>query len=99
MPALDSPRCRGWTRLAALLAVAAVAIAATGCGSNEVNGTIPTDQADPLLADLDAVQRDADAGNCEAAAASADRFVTTVNSLPANRGSSSRTPSATRAPI
>jgi hypothetical protein len=76
----------GWKRLSALLAVAAVATAATGCGSNEINGTIPTDQAAVLNDDLDAVQNAVAADRCAEATAAADRFVATVNSLPADAG-------------
>ncbi len=76
----------GWKRLSALLAVAAMATAVTGCGSNEIKGTIPTDQAAALNNDLDDVQSAVAAGRCDNATAAADRFVATVNLLPPASG-------------
>ena len=77
-----SPR----TRLAVVLALAAAVAGATGCGSNEINGQLTPDQASALIADLDAVQSAAEAGQCGSAASGADRFVLEVNNLPEEAG-------------
>jgi hypothetical protein len=74
------------TRLAALLALAASVAALGGCGSSDVEGTIPASDAAQLNADLDAVEAASASQDCEAAAARVQEFVTHVNALPATAG-------------
>jgi hypothetical protein len=74
------------TRLAALLAIAALIAAVSGCGSNDVNGTLTADQALQLNADLDAVARATGGGQCASAEAKVSDYVDHVNALPATAG-------------
>ena len=61
----------------------ACALAATiaGCGGGD-DGTIPSDKSDELLTQLDAIQNDVEAGNCEVAQEHATAFANSVSQLP-----------------
>ena len=78
------------TRLAAMrgrrhicLLVCGFALALAGCGSDE-EGTIPPNDADNLLNQVEAVQTAVNEGNCELAADHAQELITTVNNLPSD---------------
>jgi hypothetical protein len=73
-------------RLSALFALAALVAAISGCGSDDVSGTIPQDDAQQLIADLNAVEAAAASQNCATAEARAQEFVEHVNELPAPSG-------------
>jgi hypothetical protein len=76
------PRLAAMRRKTSLLAcIAALAIA--GCGSSD-GGTIPPDDANNLLNQLEAVQSDVRAGDCENAQQHAQEFVAGVNALPSD---------------
>ena len=68
-------------RIACAAAVAACAVALAACGGGD-EGTIPRDQGETLLAQLDAIQQSTENLQCDAAQATADEFVATVNALP-----------------
>jgi hypothetical protein len=85
---------RGTTRLAAmpgkhglraLLALAAAAVALSGCGSDEISGEIPAGNAADLEFALGQVRvaTEQTPPNCPTAVAQADEFVEHVNQLPA----------------
>jgi hypothetical protein len=57
-----------------------------GCGSNDLNGTIPQPNADTLRADLAQVQEAAARGDCATARSNAEQFKLDVNVLPATAG-------------
>jgi hypothetical protein len=73
-------------RLAVLIAIAALAAAVAGCGSDEIEGTIPQSNAEELTAELDAIEDASAAGRCDAAKARAQAFLVDVNELPATSG-------------
>ena len=70
---------RGRTPKTLLACVLAIAIA--GCGGND-EGTIPSDQADQLLTQLDAMQNDIETGNCALIDDHAKSFAIRVSQLP-----------------
>jgi hypothetical protein len=81
-------RTKAITRLAAMprrtrisLLSCVLALALTGCGSND-DGTIPPDDAENLLNQLAAVEQDVDEGNCDFAQQHAQEFVSSVGALP-----------------
>jgi len=76
----------GMTRVAALLAVVASVAAIAGCGSNDVNGTIPQANADQMVSELDAVETSLASGDCAGAQAHAQDFLDHVNLLPETAG-------------
>ena len=85
---MDSSPRNPVTRLAAMrgrhvicLLVCGFALALAGCGSDE-DGTIPPDDADNLLNQVEAVQSAVEEGNCELAEDHAAELITTVNNLP-----------------
>ena len=67
--------------LSATLASVAVGLALAGCGDDDVGKPIPRATAQELLADLDAVQEDMDAGNCEEALAAIGDIRNDVDAL------------------
>jgi hypothetical protein len=69
-----------------LLALLFVLAALSGCGSDEIDGEIPPDNATELNAALDAVRTATESSppNCEDAALGAEQFVDAVNALPAD---------------
>lgn len=73
-------------RLAVLVAIAAIAAALAGCGSDEIKGTIPQSNAAQLTDELDAIEAASAEGRCEVARASAQAFLVDVNELPATSG-------------
>jgi hypothetical protein len=73
-------------RLAVLIAIAAIAAAGAGCGSDEIKGTIPQPNAEQLTRELDAVEVASGRGHCAAATAGAQQFLQDVNELPATSG-------------
>jgi hypothetical protein len=73
-------------RLAVLIAIAAIAAALTGCGSDEIKGTLTAEQAGRLNTDLNAVQQASDAGDCTTANSAIRRFRTDVFELPSEAG-------------
>lgn len=73
----------GTIRLGALLALLAVAVALSGCGSDEVSGEIPADRAPALTAALDGVSRTIET-DCDQAQVHAQDFIDAVNDLPAD---------------
>jgi hypothetical protein len=75
------------TRVAALLALAASVAAIAGCGSNDINGTIPQANADQMVAELDAVETSLASGDCSGAQARVQGFLNQVDLLPSTAGS------------
>ncbi len=69
-------------RLQMTLLAGVCALTLGACGSDEA-GTIPKENSSSLVATLDAIQGEVDAGNCELAGESAQAFVDGVNLLPA----------------
>ncbi|MEK6326611.1 MAG: hypothetical protein AABM66_03670 [Actinomycetota bacterium] len=76
----------GTKRLGALLALVAAVVAVSGCGSDEISGEIPTENATRLNAALAGVRTAVDSGptGCQQAADQTDLFVYEVNRLPAD---------------
>jgi hypothetical protein len=76
----------GTNRLPPLLALLFVLAALSGCGSDEIDGEIPPDNATELNAALDAVRTATESRppDCEDAALGAEQFVDAVNRLPAD---------------
>jgi hypothetical protein len=76
----------GTNRLPPLLALLFVLAALSGCGSDEISGEIPPDNATELNAALDAVRiaTESSPPDCEGAALGAKQFVDAVNGLPAD---------------
>jgi hypothetical protein len=72
--------------LRALLALSAIAVALSGCGSDEISGEIPAQNAEDLNAALAGVSNAVASQDCETAASQADEFVDQVNVLPADAG-------------
>jgi hypothetical protein len=68
-------------RVTCASAVAACALLLAACGGED-EGTIPKEQGATLLAQLDAIESSVEAGDCDAAQATADEFAATVNALP-----------------
>ena len=77
----------GMTRVAALLALAASVAAIAGCGSNDINGTIPQANADQMVAELDGVETLLASGDCSGAQARVQDFLDQVDLLPSTAGS------------
>jgi hypothetical protein len=77
----------GMTRVAALLALAASVAAIAGCGSNDINGTIPQANADQMVAELDGVETLLASGDCSGAQARVKDFLDQVDLLPSTAGS------------
>src|SRR5436190_3007686 len=73
----------GTNRLPALLALVATVAAVSGCGSNDISGEIPPDQASQLSGSLGAVENAIASGDCATASDEASAFVSGVNELPA----------------
>lgn len=73
-------------RLAVLIAIAAIAAAVAGCGSDEVKGTLTAEQAAQLSTDLDAVQQATDGNDCSTAAFAVRQFRADVFGLPSETG-------------
>ncbi len=78
-------------RLAVLIAIAAIAAAVAGCGSDEIKGTLTADQAAELNADLEAVQQAADANDCLTAGSKVRQFRARVFELPSGAGADLKT--------
>jgi hypothetical protein len=76
----------GTNRLRALLALLAAVAALSGCGSDEISGEIPPDNAARLNAALGGVSSAVASQNCEEALSQADQFVAEVNDLPIEAG-------------
>jgi hypothetical protein len=81
----------GTNTLRALLALFAVTAALSGCGSDEINGEIPPDNATRLKDALDGVRSEIESSDCDAAASRADRFIDEVNLLPLDAGEELKT--------
>jgi hypothetical protein len=77
----------GMTRVAGLLALAASVAAIAGCGSNDINGTIPQANADQMVAELDGVETLLASGDCSGAQARVQDFLDQVDLLPSTAGS------------
>lgn len=73
-------------RLAVLIAIAAIAAAGAGCGSDEIKGTLTADQAAQLTTDVDAVQQAATANDCRTATSAVRQFREDVFELPSEAG-------------
>jgi hypothetical protein len=73
-------------RLAALITIAVIGAAVAGCGSNEIDGTIPPADADQLVDDLDAIEAATADNDCVSAEARAEEFRQHVDELPATSG-------------
>jgi hypothetical protein len=91
---------RGATRLAAmpgtntlraLLALIAATAALSGCGSDEISGEIPAENAGELKAALAGVRSEIESSDCDAAASRADQFIDEVNLLPLDAGEELKT--------
>jgi hypothetical protein len=65
----------------AFLASLTLAAGLAGCGDDDVGEPIPNAKAQALLADLDAVQQDMDAGNCDEALAAIGEIRNEVDTL------------------
>ncbi len=74
---------RGTAALPALLAILAAVVALSACGSDEIGGQIPAQNAADLKASLSQVRDDIEAGDCDSASSGAQSFVDGVNALPA----------------
>ncbi len=59
-----------------------IALAACGSGGDDVESTIPQDAGAEILAQLDQIEAEVEAGECEAAQATADELNTRIESLP-----------------
>ena len=68
-------------RLPIPLLVCALALTLAGCGSGD-DGTIPPDDANNLLNQVEAVKNDVESGDCETAKQHAQELVAGVNALP-----------------
>jgi hypothetical protein len=75
----------GKKQLAGVLAVAATAVAISGCGSSDSN-TIPPTNAATLTQELSAVESAISSGKCGEAQQHAQAFVDSVNNLPETVG-------------
>jgi hypothetical protein len=73
-------------RLAAVIAIAVIGAATAGCGSNDIDGTIPQEDADQLISDLDAIESASASNDCASAEARAQDFKEHVDALPATSG-------------
>ncbi len=73
-------------RLAVLIAIAAIAAAVAGCGSDEIKGTIPASNAAQLRSDLDAARSRKRERRLHGAKARVQDFVEHVDLLPATSG-------------
>jgi hypothetical protein len=73
-------------RLAVLIAIAALAAAVAGCGSDEIGGTLTPEQATRLNDDLDAVQDATGANQCSTARSAVRDYRTDVFELPSEAG-------------
>jgi hypothetical protein len=73
-------------RLATLTAIAAVGLAIAGCGSSDIDGTIPQEDADQLVSDLDAIEAANASHDCRSAQARTREFLQHVDELPATSG-------------
>ena len=85
LPMSRSPR----SALAAGAAFAVLGLAACGSGSDDV--TIPQDNADAMLAELEELEAAVEADDCTAAVTDATQFVATVNALPKEVGEEVKT--------
>jgi hypothetical protein len=82
----------GTKRLPPLLALLAVLAALSGCGSDEISGEIPPENAVRLNASLNEVSAAVEGSqDCETAKLAADQFVAEVNALPADAGTELKT--------
>ncbi|MFL5891132.1 MAG: hypothetical protein ACJ75I_00130 [Solirubrobacterales bacterium] len=81
---------RGQKRLAGALAVVAVAMAISSCGSSGDDATIPQDNANQLLSALNGVQSAVDAQDCKLAEERAQAFINSVNALPDTVGTADK---------
>src|SRR3954471_4607179 len=81
---------RGQKRLAGALAVVAVAMAISSCGSSGDDATIPQDNASQLLSALNGVQSAVDAQDCKCAEERAQAFINSVNALPDTVGTADK---------
>jgi len=76
-------------RRVAAIALAALALGAAGCGSDD-EATIPQENAEALLALLSQVETSADRGDCTSATTDATQFVQGVNALPKEVGADTK---------
>jgi len=77
----------GTNRLPPFLALLFVLAALSACGSDEIDGEIPPDNAVELNASLDDVRAAVESSqDCATAESAADQFVAAVNDLPATAG-------------
>lgn len=81
----------GKKRLAAVLAIGAVATAVSACGSSDTPKTLSQEEANVLIAKLAAVQTAEATGKCAAIKATAQDFVDAVNALPEAAGTQVKT--------
>ena len=72
-------------RIALALALAAGGLTLGACGEDD-EGTIPPDDADALLQEVDNLQQNVDGGDCSLAAGTADRLFEQVRLLPKEVG-------------
>lgn len=79
---LHSPAMRDAHAGRSLLAVFAAALVIAGCGGDGGGEAIPADEAEGLLAAVDDVQGEAQAGDCESAQAAAEELRDRVEALP-----------------
>src|SRR5262245_40177244 len=81
---------RGGRRVAALAIALAIGVAVSACGStDQADVTIPSDNAQAMIAELDQVQQALDS-DCRAAKQAAGQFVDQVNLLPSQVGTDAK---------
>ena len=73
-------------RTAPALAFAGAVVVLGACGSDDEGGTIPPENANAMLAQVDRVQSNVDEGNCSLAAGSVQQLRDQVDALPSDTG-------------
>ena len=76
----------GSGRTAPALALACAAFALGACGSDDKGGTIPPQNSDAMLAQVDRVESNVEDGNCSLAAGAVKQLSDQVDALPAEAG-------------
>ena len=77
-------------RTAPALALAGAAIGLAACGSSDEGGTIPPEDANAMLAQVDRVESNVEDGNCSLAAGAVSQLRDQVDALPAETGAETK---------